>query len=97
MKANVPKPLSPKLQAQIAEQILQDTGIRFKQVSQRLHDIDLMIMLMALNRRGYGHKRLQRFMDDFMQVAEEYGNEYDEAMYEALKLHLKQSGFELKG
>lgn len=93
MKANIPRPLTPKQRAEV----VYEADRKFGRAKHKLHDIDIMIALTALRRRGYGYRRLQRFMDDFMSVAGEYGGEYNEAMYEALRVHMKMGGIELEG
>lgn len=93
MKANVPN--TEKLGRYLNNKIAEEGLKHFERVKDRLHDIDLLIMLTVLRNMKWGKIRLQRFMDAFIDTAEEYGKEYDEAMYEALKLHLKLSGFDL--
>lgn len=68
--------------------------------------IDCATMLSALvliNEFGFGtigqkgkQSRLMRFLEAYQQMANEYGNTYDEAALEAMRHHLKNSGLDFE-
>jgi hypothetical protein len=93
-KAELEKYVSEAIEQGTKEAVKKATGIA----------LDCAVMLSALvliDEFNFGtieqkgkQSRLMRFMESYQRKADAYGQTYDEAVFEAMRLHLKNQGFE---
>lgn len=81
MKAHIPRQPSARDRRELkARQSIISTSM----------DCYMMIAMLALNDKfGFGQERLDRFVKAWQETAAEYADRYDDAVYDALRIKLR--------